>query len=46
MFYVMLSIVVFAVVFLIINYVMVIKQMRKADAAKTINIADIKSKKE
>ena len=46
MFYFMLGIVIFAVVFLVVNYFAVVKQLRKADEAKTISIDEVKSKKE
>lgn len=46
MFYFMLCIVIVAVVFFIINYVMVVRQLRKVDEAKTISIDEVKSNKE
>lgn len=46
MFYFMLAIVIFAVVFLVVNYFAVVKQLRKADEEKTISINEVKSKKE
>ena len=46
MFYFMLGIVIFAVVFLVVNYFAVVKQLKKADEAKIIDINDVKNNKE
>ena len=46
MFYFMLCIVILTVVFFIINYVIVVRQLRKADEEKTIDINDVKNNKE
>ena len=46
MFYFMLCIVIISIVFFIINYVVVVRQLRKADEAKTIDINDVKNNKE